>query len=227
LWRSADDAPLCLPLPSKRLQISHQVGSAPAARNQQFPGSQVVVQPQCHAALNWLYLRGPLMLLAYAFDPVPVVAAIMRKLFGDLIQSAWRGPTLASIRVELRQRPGVEFCAFRSVLPTGPVMAVFFAAGGFAITNINSGIEARAERQTSDVPSRRMPQAWPRMPTSAARGVGRDRRTVDARADVKAGSHRRPLRSASPLLTGISSKLTAWCCHMLGPRACSSRSAPS
>jgi hypothetical protein len=53
-------------------------------------------------------------------------------------------------------------------------MAVFFAAGGFAITNINSGIEARAERQTSDVllaegkliPSRRMPLACPRMPTS-------------------------------------------------------------
>ena len=28
---------------------------------------------------------------------------------------------------------------------------VFFAAGGFAITNINSGIEARAERQTAEV----------------------------------------------------------------------------
>jgi hypothetical protein len=29
-------------------------------------------------------------------------------------------------------------------------MVVFFAAGGFAITDINSGIEARAERQKSD-----------------------------------------------------------------------------
>jgi Flp pilus assembly protein TadB len=28
---------------------------------------------------------------------------------------------------------------------------VFLAAGGFAITNLNSGIEARAERQTSEV----------------------------------------------------------------------------
>ncbi len=31
------------------------------------------------------------------------------------------------------------------------LVVVFFAAGGFAITNINSGVEARAERQTSDV----------------------------------------------------------------------------
>jgi hypothetical protein len=31
------------------------------------------------------------------------------------------------------------------------LVVVFFAAGGFAITNITSGIEARAERQTADV----------------------------------------------------------------------------
>jgi hypothetical protein len=31
------------------------------------------------------------------------------------------------------------------------LVVVFFAAGGFAITNINSGIEARAERQTANV----------------------------------------------------------------------------
>ena len=36
---------------------------------------------------------GALMLLAYAFDPIPVLATIVRKLFGDLIRSAWRGPT--------------------------------------------------------------------------------------------------------------------------------------
>jgi hypothetical protein len=44
----------------------------------------------------------------YAFDPIPVLAAIVRKLFGGLIRSAWRGPTLASIGVEL-QLPEVEF----------------------------------------------------------------------------------------------------------------------
>jgi hypothetical protein len=33
------------------------------------------------------------MLLAYAFDPIPILATIARKLFGDLIQSASRGPT--------------------------------------------------------------------------------------------------------------------------------------
>jgi hypothetical protein len=31
------------------------------------------------------------------------------------------------------------------------LVVVFFAAGGFAITNINSGVEARSERQTSDI----------------------------------------------------------------------------
>jgi hypothetical protein len=52
-------------------------------------------------ATQLAFSRSALMLLAYAFDPIPVLAAVVRKLFGDFIQSARRGPTLASIGVEL------------------------------------------------------------------------------------------------------------------------------
>jgi hypothetical protein len=58
-------------------------------------------QHRISCATQLAFPRSAPMLLADAFDPIPVLAAIVRKLFGDPIQSAWRGPTLASIAIEL------------------------------------------------------------------------------------------------------------------------------
>jgi hypothetical protein len=91
----------------RKVQISHQVG--PPLPHVISNSSQVVVATSISRRTQLAFFRSPLMLLAYAFNPIPVLAAIVRKLFGDLIQSAWRGPRLASIGVELHQLPDVEF----------------------------------------------------------------------------------------------------------------------
>jgi hypothetical protein len=47
---------------------------------------------------------------------------------------------------------GEPWTAVRGWLLTAvALVVVFFAAGGFALTNINSGIEVRAERETSEI----------------------------------------------------------------------------
>ncbi len=145
------------------------------------------------------FLRSALMLLAYAFDPIPVLAAIVRKLFGDLIQSAWRGPTHASIGVELHYLSDVEFVHLDQCFRQLPRWWCFFAAGGFAITNINSGIEAQAERQTFSLPSGKLDTLMKSRADECRRRGHECRRPqheeqevivapVDARADIKTGA---------------------------------------
>jgi hypothetical protein len=49
------------------------------------------------------------MLFALAFDPIFVLAAIVRQPFGDFVKSACCAALVFSIRVELHELPDVEF----------------------------------------------------------------------------------------------------------------------
>jgi hypothetical protein len=52
------------------------------------------------------------MLFVLAFDPIFVLAAIVRQPFGDFIKSTCCAALFASIRVELHELSNVEFVHF-------------------------------------------------------------------------------------------------------------------
>jgi hypothetical protein len=49
------------------------------------------------------------VLFALAFDPIFVLAAVVRQAFGDFVKSACCAALVFSIRVELHELPDVEF----------------------------------------------------------------------------------------------------------------------
>jgi hypothetical protein len=72
------------------------------------------------------------------YSNLSVAAEIMACLIPTAIRFYWQN--------------GEPWTAMRGwLLMAVALVVVFFAAGGFALTNINSGIEVRAERETSDV----------------------------------------------------------------------------
>jgi hypothetical protein len=84
----------------------------------------------------------------HSLTPDPVAGEI----YSNLSVAAELMACLIPTAIRFYWQNGEAWTAVRGwTLMTVALTVVFFAAGGFAITNINSGVEARSERQTSDI----------------------------------------------------------------------------